>query len=93
MYTLKRGAMLTILWIILDVNLDNMTISTKFGLPKVTELTRWQPINNVTKLILKFNNQSDISILTIMREVVPNVANELGLQYISIHFYPILNIK
>ena len=66
----------------------------QFGLPKVTELTRWQPINNVTKLIVKFNNQSDISILTIiMREIVPNVANELGLQYISIHFYPILNIK
>ena len=65
----------------------------QFGLPKVTELTRRQPINNVTKLILKFNNQSDISILIIMREVVPNVTNELGLQYISIHFYPILNIK
>ena len=62
-------------------------------LPKVTELTRWQPINNATKFILKFNNQSDISTFTIMREVVPNVANELGLQYISIHFYPIFNIK
>ena len=70
-----------------------MEMDREFGLPKVTELTRWQPINNVAKLILKFNNQWDISILTIMREIVPNVANELGLQYISIHFYPILNIK
>ena len=64
-------------------SLDLTTSFHEFGLPKVTELTRWQPINNVTKLILKFNNQSDISILTFMREVVPNVANELGLQYIS----------
>ena len=68
-------------------------IEVELTLPKVTELTRWQPINNATKFILKFNNQSDISTFTIMREVVPNVANELGLQYISIHFYPIFNIK